>query len=360
MGKLEIPPAQKLSILSSAHRAHGTAYINVFALENQSERELLIMLLAGLQCSKRCQFNNCFVFFCHGEQNNSHDYNRKKKKIFGYHPCLYADDTQIFSSSYDYNELIDKLNSDLINISDWLARNKLQYHPTKTKFMIIGSTYNLNNKVHNKPVILNNKPLSRTSTFECLGVLLDEKLKWDKHIDKILKKVGSGIAMLRRAKKFIPTSSLQMIYALIQPYFDYCSPLWDICGKHLLDKLQKFQNRAARIIAGLSYEINSADVLESLGWETLESRRQRMKSVFLYKIINDYTAPNLKQSLIGSNSMPSSYILRSTDTDIAFPKPRTEFLKKSFKYSGAKLWNSLCREAKEAQSISTFKQNIGR
>ena len=72
-GKLEIPPAQKLSILSSAHRAHGSADTNVFALENQSERELLIMLLAGLQCSKRCQFNNCFVFFCHGEQNNSHE-----------------------------------------------------------------------------------------------------------------------------------------------------------------------------------------------------------------------------------------------------------------------------------------------
>ena len=52
-GKLEIPPAQKLSILSSAHRAHGSAHTNVFALENQSERELLIMLLAGLQCSKR-------------------------------------------------------------------------------------------------------------------------------------------------------------------------------------------------------------------------------------------------------------------------------------------------------------------
>ena len=122
--------------------------------------------------------------------------------------------------------------------------------------------------------------------------------------------------MLRRAKKFIPTSSLQMIYnALIQ--LDYCSPLWDICGKHLLDKLQKFQNRAARIIAGLSYEINSADVLESLGWETLESRRQRMKSVFLYKIINDYTAPNLKQSLIGSNPMPSSYILSCSHLNLA-------------------------------------------
>ena len=47
-GKLEIPPAQKLSILSSAHRAHGSAHTSVFALENQSERELLIMLLAGV------------------------------------------------------------------------------------------------------------------------------------------------------------------------------------------------------------------------------------------------------------------------------------------------------------------------
>ena len=69
-GKLEIPPVQKLSILSSAHRAHGSAHTNVFALENQSERKLLKMILAGLQCSKRC---NCFVFFCHGEQSNCHE-----------------------------------------------------------------------------------------------------------------------------------------------------------------------------------------------------------------------------------------------------------------------------------------------
>jgi hypothetical protein len=76
--------------------------------------------------------------------------------------------------------------------------------------------------------------------------------------------------MLQRAKHFIPVSSLQIIYnALIQPYFDYCSPLWDICGTQLHDKLQKFQNRAARIIAGASYEIYSEIVLllfsETLG-----------------------------------------------------------------------------------------------
>ena len=85
-----------------------------------------------------------------------------------------------------------------------------------------------------------------------------------------------------------------------------------------------------------------------------------MKSVFPYKILNDYTAPNLKQSLVGSYPMPASYNWRGTDTDIALPKPRREFLKKNFKYSGAKLWNSLSPEAKEAQSISISKQNLVR
>ena len=58
-------------------------------------------------------------------------------------PCLYADDTQIFASSDDYTVLVDKLNFYQRKISEWLARNKLQHHPTKAKVMIVDSTRNL-------------------------------------------------------------------------------------------------------------------------------------------------------------------------------------------------------------------------
>jgi hypothetical protein len=62
--------------------------------------------------------------------------------------------------------------------------------------------------------------------------------------------VGAGIAVIKRIKPFVPNNSLQMIYnVLIQSYFDYCSPLWGNCCAFLLkDKLQKFQNCAARIM----------------------------------------------------------------------------------------------------------------
>ena len=197
-------------------------------------------------------------------------------------PCFYADDTQIFASSNDYAELIDSLNFDLNNISQWLAKNKLQHHPTKTKVMIIGSSYNLNNKVYDYPVMLNSKVIPGTNSFECLGVLIDEKLSWDLHVDKTCKKVGSSIAVMKRIKPFVPNSTLQTIYkTMIQPYFDYCSPLWGNCSAYLKEKLQRFQNRAGRIISGANYEINSADVLESLGWQTLEERRKRNKSILM-------------------------------------------------------------------------------
>ncbi len=101
-------------------------------------------------------------------------------------PCLYADDTQISSSSHNYDTLIDNLNMDLSNIHKWLAKNKLKYHRKKTKVMFIGSTHNLNNKIGNRPVEINKIPVPQTNTFQCLGVSLDEKLSWEKHIDSLL------------------------------------------------------------------------------------------------------------------------------------------------------------------------------
>jgi hypothetical protein len=60
---------------------------------------------------------------------------------------------------------------------------------------------------------------------------MDERLSWEKHIDNICSKVGAGIGAMRRIKPFVPLPTLKMLYnAIVQPYFDYCSPLWDNCG----------------------------------------------------------------------------------------------------------------------------------
>ena len=180
-------------------------------------------------------------------------------------PSLYADDTEICASSRNYADLVAKVNIDLESTHKWMLKNKLQIHPTKSKYTIIGYSYNLKNKVSSDPVLINNVPLTKINKYTSLGVTMDERLSWEKHIDSICSKVSAGIGAMRRVKPFVLLPTLKMLYnAMIQPYFDYCSPLWDNCGIGLKDRLQKYQNRAARVITGPTYDIRSSDLLEKL------------------------------------------------------------------------------------------------
>ena len=72
-----------------------------------------------------------------------------------------------------------------------------------------------------------------------------------------------------------------------------------------------------------------------LGWESLDQRRNYTKSIYMYKIINDHAAPNLKQLFRRCSEGDSPYDLRNRETDLVLPKPKKEFLKRSFKYNGA-------------------------
>ena len=81
------------------------------------------------------------------------------------------------------------------------------------------------------------------------------------------------------------------INAIVQPYFDYRSPLWVNWGIGLKYRLQKYQNPAARVTTEATYDIRSSDLLENLKLET--SRRKTklplIKSIFIHKILNGHT-----------------------------------------------------------------------
>ena len=67
--------------------------------------------------------------------------------------------------------------------------------------------------------------------------------------------------MLRRAKLFVKYDTLQLLYnSLAQLYFEYFSLVWGNCRDSLKEKLQKLQNRAARVIRGDSYDTRSKDI----------------------------------------------------------------------------------------------------
>jgi hypothetical protein len=102
----------------------------------------------------------------------------------------------------------------------------------------------------------------------------------------------------------------------------------------LKDKLQILQNRAARVIteARCDDRIRSSDLLEGLGWDNLQVRQAKLKSILMYKILNENCSPCLRESLVRLRELNRGHNLRNQETDLALPKPKAIFLKRSFKY----------------------------
>ena len=78
----------------------------------------------------------------------------------------------------------------------------------------------------------------------------------------------------------------------------------------------------------------------------------------MYKILNDHTALGLRNSFVRRSVSQNTYNLRNNTTDLTMLKPKRKFLKRTFKYSGAMLWNQLSYEAKTTDSLYMFKNYI--
>ena len=101
-------------------------------------------------------------------------------------PVMYADDTSAFKSC---NDIEVNVIPNLISICDWLKANKLSLNAIKSEFMLMSSAYN-NRKFDNLLAIrVDNTLIKRTRFTKYLGLIVDDTLKWDLHIDHISKKV---------------------------------------------------------------------------------------------------------------------------------------------------------------------------
>ena len=233
-----------------------------------------------------------------------------------------------------------QINTELKSINLWLGANKLSLNVAKTEFMVISSRQKLQSSNENKTININVEGVKinlQTDHSKALGLNIDEYLSWKEHIHEISKKVASNIGALKRVRLFISMhTAIKMYKGLIEPHCDYCSVLWDGLSQQLSEKLQKLQNRAARVITKSSYNTNSSYLFNSLSWDNLHCiRRTKQKANLMYKCVN-----KLPQNYLCNMFTPRalSFDLRDASQKLYLPKPRTDYLKRSFSYSGAYLW----------------------
>lgn len=153
--------------------------------------------------------------------------------------AMYADDSTIYTSALTANDLNTALEVELRSVVEWVKRNKLVLNVAKTNCIVFGS----NHTIRSNPVLnltINNIGINQVQETKLLGIVIDSKLSWTNHINKITAKMGCAISVIRRcANSLTQKATKQVTQALILSNLDYCPAVWSNATADMIKKITK-------------------------------------------------------------------------------------------------------------------------
>jgi len=185
---------------------------------------------------------------------------------------MFADDTLIYVSGESSADLEIKLNTFFSIIEHWMNINKLKMNASKTKYMIVRS---IRKELRGNTIFkcLNGIEIERVETMKYLGIIIDDRLRFQDHCNYMLKKIGKKTNFLNRVGNYISVYTRCIYKIIITPHFEYCAALSIGMGETQIIQLQKAQNRAMRVILQCDRYTKVKDMLEAL---QLMSVRQKL------------------------------------------------------------------------------------
>ena len=122
-------------------------------------------------------------------------------------------------------------------------------------------------------------------------------------------------------------------------------------------KLQKLQNRTARVVTNSPFDHTSLPLISKLGWLTVKEMIDFETACMVYKALHGLAPPYMK-SMFHKLSESCNRTLRNTSTDLRIPLCKTSNGQRSFSYRGVTVWNQLSLEIKTAPSLAAFKTKL--
>lgn len=206
----------------------------------------------------------------------------------------YADDFKLFRQIRSLDDCI-ALQSDLISLNDWCIRNDMDLNIAKCSII----TFTRKKKVFTFEYGIDGQILKRVVEVKDLGILIDSKLTFDKHVNYVFRRCNKLLGFIFRAcrcRRFKSKSSLMFLYnSFIRSLCEYSSVIWNPHYKIYQDKIERIQRKYTRLLYykfGLrkpEYETR----LSYLRMQKLSLRRTIIDELYLFKIINGHVFTDL-------------------------------------------------------------------
>lgn len=247
----------------------------------------------------------------------------------------YADDTVILTEGKTWKEAEQKMNKSLRSIEIWLASNKLSLNTDKTVYVTFG---NYKDSVPTDVQIrIYNINLKRVENCKYLGIFIDYKMKWNKHVNHVINKTKYLIYVFANFAKIMDSSTLLMLYhALFHSVATYGIIAWGGAYQNSIGMLQSLQSKLLRIISKNTFITKNFPL-------------NLQQSFHLEAILYNY--PTLKTKYINSES-------KTRKKSIPMPKINKKIINKDCYIIAIRIFNELPNDLKVIVKLNSLKLKL--
>ena len=281
-----------------------------------------------------------------------------KKFSLDYH--LYADDTQLYVSfapgGNSQLNTMDRLYSCLQEIGEWSRTNLLKLNDHKTDVIVFGTKKKLPT-LKDFRITVGDTTRIPSSSVRNLGVVFDSSLSMTSHISTICRTAYMHLHNISHIRRYLTTDTTKaLVRAFVTSRLDYGNALLIGLPRDQVNKLQRIQNMAARVITFTPRRDHITPVLKDLHWLPVKCLIEYKILLHVYRCLNGmaplYLANLLKRQSPGRTRSSEQHLLDIPRTKLA------SFGDRSFRVVGPRLWNALPIDIKCCGTLSAFRKAL--
>jgi hypothetical protein len=268
---------------------------------------------------------------------------------------LYADDTQLYLSfsNSQTEQSLTNLSAALDKVFSWFCINKLSVNPSKTEYLLIGTSQQ-RSKIINSSLFFRNLDLCPTDSARNLGVIFDSSLNFKKQISAVCRSSFFHIRQIRQIRSCLDRNSAVILgNSLVHSKLDYCNSLYYGLPSSSTMRLQIVQNSLARVVSNTTkFRSHTKSLLKNLHWLPVSERIKFKIAVLTYKTLQIGKPSYLADLLIPYR--PSRVLRSSSSNLLSIPDIRTSHGRRSFSFAAPTIWNSLPNNLRSCPTLSSF------
>jgi hypothetical protein len=277
---------------------------------------------------------------------------------------IYADDIQIYlvvdpTVPGDVQCALFRLSKCVDDIQHWMVENKLRLNEDKTEFFVASSLHHWK-RLANISLLLGDVEIFPSKSVRNLGVVFDQHMCMSDHVTQLCKSVNWLIRNLYRIRPYIDSDTCHnTVRALVLSRLDYCNVLLNGILKKDMNRLQKLQNKCARLICMIPKFEHVTPLLKQLHWLPVNERIAFKTLVFVYKSLNGLSPQYIQDCLVVRRPSEQAMRTRSADAPcLLVPMSRKCAGDRALSVAAPRLWNVLPTYIRTAQSLQLFQSRL--